>query len=142
MDTFFSQLSYGIFMKEKLKMWKKNFHPSNFLKIHIKPPYSLSLRAPFPLSQGTISCFVLSFTDSFRDHRGKVHYGIATFGGLWIMDGSSSPDSVIVTAEKAMDFVHALATFDQNIVKCFYLAPSKEAKELFSISKSFSKSLI
>ncbi|XP_062105930.1 protein DMP7 [Humulus lupulus] len=93
-----------------------------------------------------VSCFLLSFTDSFRDHRGKVRYGLATFRGLWIMDGSSSPDAVVITAEeaskfrlRAMDFVHALASllvfsavaaFDQNVVKCFYPAPSEEAKEL------------
>ena len=32
-----SQLSYDIFMKEKVKMWKKKFHNLNFLKIYIKP---------------------------------------------------------------------------------------------------------
>ena len=31
-------------------------------------------------------CFFLSFTDSFRDEKGKVRYGVATFKGLWVMD--------------------------------------------------------
>ncbi|PON97834.1 hypothetical protein TorRG33x02_064240 [Trema orientale] len=90
------------------------------------------------------SCFLLCFTDSCRDHRGKVRYGIATFGGLWIIDGSSA-DAVIAAEEaakyrlRAMDFVHALASllvfaavvaFDQNVVKCFCPSPSQEAKEL------------
>ncbi|KAF9605001.1 hypothetical protein IFM89_012957 [Coptis chinensis] len=37
-----------------------------------------------------ISCFILCFTDSFRDDNGKVCYGLATFRGLWAIDGSAS----------------------------------------------------
>ncbi|OIW08346.1 hypothetical protein TanjilG_03022 [Lupinus angustifolius] len=36
----------------------------------------------------SLSCFLLSFTDSFRDERGKVRYGIASLNGLWVMDSS------------------------------------------------------
>ncbi|CAL5342677.1 unnamed protein product [Camellia sinensis] len=88
-----------------------------------------------------LSCFVVCLTDSFRDERGKVRYGLATWRGLWVIDGS-----VTIPAEEAakyslklVDFFHAflsivvfsaIVLFDQNVVKCFYLNPSDEAKEL------------
>ncbi|WRX15048.1 Protein DMP - like 1 [Theobroma cacao] len=91
-----------------------------------------------------VLCFFLSFTDSFRDERGKVRYGVATFKGLWVMDGP-----VKLSAEEAdkyrlkfIDFFHALvsimifaslALFDQNVVKCFYPTPSEETKELLTV---------
>lgn len=89
-------------------------------------------------------CFFLSFTDSFRDERGKVRYGVATLKGLWAMDG---PVKLSVDKEdkyrlKFIDFVHALvsimifvalALFDQNVVKCFCPTPSKEIKELLMV---------
>ncbi|KAH7533142.1 protein DMP7 [Ziziphus jujuba] len=85
--------------------------------------------------------FLLCFTDSVRDQRGKVRYGLATFNGLWVVDSS-----VTLAAEEAakyrlkfLDFFHAIASvmvftavalFDQNVVKCFYPTPSEETKEL------------
>ncbi|XP_028125705.1 protein DMP6-like [Camellia sinensis] len=89
-----------------------------------------------------LSCFLVCFTDSFKDERGKVRYGLlATRRGLWVIDGS-----VTIPAEKAakyslkmVDFFYAfisivvfsaVALFDQNVVKCFYSNPSDEAKEL------------
>ncbi|KAE8075894.1 hypothetical protein FH972_014577 [Carpinus fangiana] len=74
--------------------------------------------------------------DSCRDGRGKVRHGLATFRGLWVIDG------LPVNAEEAakyrlrlVDFFHAfmsvlvfaaVALFDQNVVKCFYPTPSGE----------------
>ncbi|XP_010260334.1 PREDICTED: uncharacterized protein LOC104599477 [Nelumbo nucifera] len=88
-----------------------------------------------------LSCFLLSFTDSIRDGRGKVRYGIATFRGLWVIDGSCTVSSELAARYriKFIDFIHAfmsilvfaaVALFDQNVVNCFYPAPSKEMKEL------------
>ncbi|GLT41040.1 hypothetical protein SLA2020_151300 [Shorea laevis] len=89
------------------------------------------------------SCFIQSFTDSFRNERGKVRYGVATFRGLWVVDGS-----VKLSAEEKekyklrfVDFFHAfvsllvfaaVALFDQNVVKCFNPTPSEEVKELLA----------
>ena len=90
-----------------------------------------------------ISCFLLSFTDSFRDKNGNVCYGFATFRGLWIIDGSA----ILPTEEAAkyrlqfIDFMHAfmsilvfaaVALFDQNVVSCFYPAPSDETQEMLT----------
>nr|GEV51689.1 protein DMP4-like [Tanacetum cinerariifolium] len=91
-----------------------------------------------------ISCFVLSFTDSFRDNEGKVTYGMATFSGLWVIDGS-----IRVPPEKAreyklrfIDVFHAflsmgvfttLAMSDKNVVNCFYPEPSETIGELLSV---------
>lgn len=38
-----------------------------------------------------LSCFLLSFTDSFRDSAGRVRYAVATFRGLWVIDGTPPP---------------------------------------------------
>ncbi|GMP74752.1 hypothetical protein CsSME_00032074 [Camellia sinensis var. sinensis] len=74
-----------------------------------------------------LSCFLVCFTDSFKDERGKVQYGLATWRGLWVIDGS-----VTIPAEEAAKCIvfSAVALFDQNVVKCFYSNPSDEAKEL------------
>ncbi|OMP09203.1 hypothetical protein COLO4_05704 [Corchorus olitorius] len=93
-------------------------------------------------------CFFLSFTDSFRDEKGKVRYGVATFRGLWVMDGGAAV-KLKLTAEEAekyrlkfIDFVHAfislmiftaLALFDQNVVNCFCKTPSEETQELLTL---------
>ncbi|KAF3444067.1 hypothetical protein FNV43_RR13757 [Rhamnella rubrinervis] len=96
------------------------------------------------LGSCSLVSFLLCFTDSVRDHRGKVRYGLATFNGLWVIDGS-----VVLAADEAakyrlkfIDFFHALtsvlvfaavALFDQNVVKCFCPTPSDEAKELLVV---------
>ncbi|KAM7503372.1 hypothetical protein LguiB_002276 [Lonicera macranthoides] len=91
------------------------------------------------LSLCSLSCFLLCFTDSFRDQRGKVRYGVATVNGLWVIDGGAPPEGVEGYRVKGVDFFHgflsmvvfgAVALFDQNVVKCFYPVPSKMAKEL------------
>nr|pir hypothetical protein F20O9.170 - Arabidopsis thaliana [Arabidopsis thaliana] len=82
----------------------------------------------FLVSLCAISCFLFSFTDSIRDPNGKVRYGLATWSGLLVMDGS-----ITLTEEekekyklKILDFIHAIMSmlvffavsmFDQNPVK-------------------------
>ncbi|KAK4286120.1 hypothetical protein QN277_002726 [Acacia crassicarpa] len=89
----------------------------------------------------SLSCFLLSFTDSFRDERGKVRYGVASLNGLWVIDGK-----VKLSAEEAagfrlkfMDFFHACASIlvflavamlDKNVVACFDPNPSDEDRKL------------
>ncbi|CAN4097063.1 unnamed protein product [Withania somnifera] len=89
-----------------------------------------------------ISCFILCFTDSFRDERGKVRYGLATFRGLWTIDGSCPPEDAEKYKLKFLDLFHALlsilvfcavAAFDQNVIKCLYPSPSLDAQEILSI---------
>ncbi|KAG5033220.1 hypothetical protein JHK85_017202 [Glycine max] len=89
----------------------------------------------------SISCFLLSFTDSFRDERGKVRYGVASLKGLWVLDASIRVP--VDEAEKYrlrfIDFFHAfmsilvflaVALLDGSVVSCFIPKPSEEAKEL------------
>ncbi|KAM5578227.1 protein DMP7 [Rosa sericea] len=89
----------------------------------------------------SISSFLLCFTDSFRDERGKVRYGLATFQGLFVLDGSHTIGAENAAKYKLtfIDFFHAfmsvlvfgaVASFDQNIVNCFYPKPSEEGKQL------------
>ncbi|KAK2434413.1 hypothetical protein P8452_31544 [Trifolium repens] len=91
-----------------------------------------------------LSCFLLSFTDSFRDERGKVRYGVATLNGMWVMDGSIKLG--IEEAKKYklrfIDLFHAcgsilvfgaIAMFDQSVVTCLAPKPSEEAKELLVV---------
>ncbi|VFQ81638.1 unnamed protein product [Cuscuta campestris] len=90
-----------------------------------------------------LSCFVLSFTDSFKDRHGNVCYGLATPGGLWVIDGSSAlpPELAEKYRVRFIDFMHAVmsvlvfaavALFDQNVVNCFYPTPSVEAREVLT----------
>ncbi|KAK9689832.1 hypothetical protein RND81_09G084400 [Saponaria officinalis] len=87
-----------------------------------------------------VSCFLMCFTDSIRDERGKVRYGIATFKGLWILDGSVtiSPDESAKYRIRFIDFIHAImgvlvfvavALLDQNVVNCLFPMPSKETEQ-------------
>lgn len=89
------------------------------------------------------SCLLLSFTDSFRDSKGNICYGFATFRGLWIIDGSTilPPQVAAKYRIRFIDFMHgmmsimvfaAIALFDQNVVNCFFPEPSKETQEMLT----------
>ncbi|XP_022947062.1 protein DMP7-like [Cucurbita moschata] len=91
-----------------------------------------------------LSCFFLLFTDSFRDERGKVRYGVATFQGLWVIDASTTlpKEEAAKYRLRFIDFFHAfcsllvfvaVALFDENVVKCFYPTPSDETRELLVV---------
>ncbi|KAK4438733.1 protein DMP7 [Sesamum alatum] len=96
------------------------------------------------LSFCAASCFVLCFTDSFRDERGKVRYGLATFRGLWVIDGSASalpPQEADKFRLRFVDFFHAfmsilvfaaVAMLDKNVIHCFYPSPSDETFEILT----------
>ncbi|KAL4348014.1 hypothetical protein GQ457_17G005530 [Hibiscus cannabinus] len=87
-------------------------------------------------------CFFLSFTDSYRDERGKVQYGVATFRGLWVMDGKVelSVEEANKYRLKLIDFFHALVSimifmavvlFNQNVVNCFRPTAAEDGNELW-----------
>ncbi|KAL1560645.1 protein DMP7-like [Salvia divinorum] len=87
------------------------------------------------------TCFAMSFTDSFRDERGKVRYGVATFRGLWVVDGSGglAAEEAVKYRVRIVDFVHAflsiaifaaVAMFDTYVIGCFCPSPSEEAAEM------------
>ncbi|KAF7803408.1 protein DMP6-like [Senna tora] len=89
------------------------------------------------------SCFLLCFTDSFRDSKGNVCYGFATWRGLWIIDGSTELPSEVAAKYRLrfIDFAHAfmsilvfaaIALFDQNVVSCFFPAPSRRMEEVLT----------
>ncbi|XP_011043659.1 PREDICTED: uncharacterized protein LOC105139057 [Populus euphratica] len=91
-----------------------------------------------------LACFLLCFTDSFRDARGKVRYGMVTFKGLWIIDATVelSPEEAAKYKLKFIDVLHAfmsilvfaaVSLFDKNVVKCFFPAPTDEAKDLLIV---------
>ncbi|OIV91723.1 hypothetical protein TanjilG_26576 [Lupinus angustifolius] len=90
------------------------------------------------------SCFLLCFTDSFRDSKGNICYGFATFRGLWVIDGSTMlpPQVAAKYRLRVIDFMHAVmsvmvfaavALFDQNVVNCFFPEPSKETQEILTV---------
>ncbi|KAG8069438.1 hypothetical protein GUJ93_ZPchr0005g14670 [Zizania palustris] len=91
-----------------------------------------------------LSCFVLSFTDSFRDGAGAVRYGFATLRGLWVIDGGAPLDPQAATSYRIrfLDLVHAVvsvmvfaavALFDQNVVSCFYPVPSEDTRQVLTV---------
>ncbi|GAV60340.1 DUF679 domain-containing protein [Cephalotus follicularis] len=90
-----------------------------------------------------LSCFLLSFTDSFRDSKGNVCYGFATFRGMWVIDGSTtiSPELAAKYRLRFIDFMHAfmsilvfaaVALFDQSVVSCFSPTPSVKTQEILN----------
>ncbi|CAI0461201.1 unnamed protein product [Linum tenue] len=91
-----------------------------------------------------LSCFLQCLADSFRDAKGKVRYGLATFSGLWVMDGSVNKLSLAKSRQyrlRFLDFFHAtvsvvvfvaVALFDKNVMSCFFREPTEEVKELLS----------
>ncbi|KAH6790340.1 transmembrane protein [Perilla frutescens var. frutescens] len=101
-----------------------------------------------PLTAGLIalcglSCILLNFTDSFKDQKGNLCYGLATFSGFWIIDGSGTlpPEMAAKYKLKFIDFAHAfmsalvftaITLFDQNVVNCFYPEPSTGTQELLA----------
>nr|XP_043629530.1 protein DMP2 [Erigeron canadensis] len=82
-----------------------------------------------------LSCIFSSFTDSYEDEDGTIHYGIATPKGFWPSPTSSSVD-VSNYKLRIGDLVHAtftvvvfavVALLDENTVECLY--PSFETNE-------------
>lgn len=105
-------------------------------------PASWAMTAGLVLLCG-LSSFLLSFTDSFRDEKGDVCYGFATPHGLWVIDGSDTlpPELKDQYRLRFIDFAHAImsvlvfgavALFDENVVSCFYPAPSDETREVLT----------
>jgi hypothetical protein len=91
-----------------------------------------------------MSCILLSFTDSFKDSRGNICYGFATYSGLWIIDGSADlpPELAAKFRVRFIDFMHAfmslsvfsaIALLDKNVVSCFYPKPSDETHEVLTL---------
>lgn len=76
--------------------------------------------------------FLLCFTDSVIDSRGKVRYGVATPRGFWIIDVNQEELSNELEAHyriKAVDFLHAFLTvvvlgtvvfFTTSVDYCFF----------------------
>ncbi|KAJ7553650.1 hypothetical protein O6H91_06G107000 [Diphasiastrum complanatum] len=76
-----------------------------------------------------LSCFIISFTDSFRAPDGKVHYGFATCDGLWTPQLLKGPKNRLQYKLKFVDFIHAslsvlvfaTSTLSTSIITdCFY----------------------
>ncbi|CAN6462324.1 unnamed protein product [Victoria cruziana] len=98
------------------------------------------------LSLCGVSCFLLSFTDSFKCSDGTVRHGIATPRGFLVLDGDGDagglePEKTAEFRIRWIDFVHAftsllvfaaVALLDQNVVGCFYPLPSVETREVLS----------
>lgn len=91
-----------------------------------------------------LACFILSFTDSFKDEKGNVFFGFATFKGFYPIDRTVtiSPEEAAKRKIGPFDFLQAflsmlvfatIALLDQNIVNCFYPTPSVEMKEILSL---------
>lgn len=95
-----------------------------------------------------LSCFLASFTDSFRSPiDGQVYYGFATLNGMWLFDSRAAAATGTGTDLRkyrvgVIDLVHGVASVlvfvavamrDKNVLSCFYPAPSKEAQEVLNV---------
>ncbi|XP_057771886.1 protein DMP2-like [Salvia miltiorrhiza] len=92
--------------------------------------------ASFLIAACGASCCFASFTDSYTDNEGNVHYGVATTKGLWPSPSPSSAPDLSSYKLRFGDFVHAffslvvfsvVSLLDPNTVKCFY--PSFESAQ-------------
>lgn len=94
------------------------------------------------------SCFLASFTDSFKASDGQVYYGFATPNGLWIFDqlpaaaAAASGTDLRKYRLSFIDVVHAILSVlvffavafrDKNVLTCFYPAPAHETQEVLDI---------
>ncbi|OVA14973.1 Protein of unknown function DUF679 [Macleaya cordata] len=93
------------------------------------------------------SCFLASFTDSFRSPEGQVYYGFATFKGIWFFDcyptaGSSYFPDLTKYKLRFIDGVHAVlsvlvfisvALKDKNVSHCFYPEPKFGTQQALNI---------
>ncbi|KAJ4781827.1 hypothetical protein LUZ62_066084 [Rhynchospora pubera] len=91
-----------------------------------------------------LTVFFLNFTDSFIDSGNNVRYVVATFNGLWVIDGSTPPDPEVAKmySIKFIDFLHAVmavmvfasvALFDNNIESCFYPVMSYDTRQILTV---------
>jgi Protein of unknown function (DUF679) len=73
----------------------------------------------------------------------QVRYVVATFKGLWVIDGSAPPEPEIVKRYriKFIDFLHsfmalmvfaAVALFDKNIESCFFPVLSDDTRQILT----------
>ncbi|XP_060216880.1 protein DMP10-like [Lycium barbarum] len=96
------------------------------------------------------TCFFSSFTDSFLDQNGKIHYGIVVPNGLHVFNGDhlyhdeNTKKRIKNHLEsyhlKIIDFVHALVSLltflmfalsDTNVQNCFWPKAGLNLKALF-----------
>ncbi|KAL5566155.1 hypothetical protein UlMin_029319 [Ulmus minor] len=81
----------------------------------------------------SLFCFLSSFTDSFNDNDGKLHYGIATFKGLYIFNCSDGCEYKKRDLSRFklgfIDFVHAFSSLlvflifalsNSNVQRCYF----------------------
>ncbi|KAL8160959.1 hypothetical protein V2J09_012448 [Rumex salicifolius] len=96
------------------------------------------------------SCFLASFTDSFRSpNDDRLYYGLATRSGMWLFD-YPGPDTDMDQPEpnlkpyrlRMMDWAHAtmsvlvfgaVALRDGNVVGCLYPHPTQWARQVLDI---------
>uniref|UniRef100_A0A0E0JZU4 DUF679 domain-containing protein n=1 Tax=Oryza punctata TaxID=4537 RepID=A0A0E0JZU4_ORYPU len=93
-----------------------------------------------------LCCFLLCFTDSYRDDKGAVRYGFVTPSGrLRLIDGSGSGSPPPPRDDRyrlgARDVLHgalsfavflAVAMVDRNVVACFYPVESPATRQLLA----------
>ncbi|KAL8545592.1 hypothetical protein ACS0TY_005648 [Phlomoides rotata] len=79
-----------------------------------------------------LSCLLASLTDSIKGPDGRVHYGLVTWRGMWMLDDVA--DDVSKYRLAGIDVIHAglslvvfvsVAMRDKNVVRCLY--PEAEA---------------
>jgi hypothetical protein len=91
------------------------------------------------------SCFLLCFTDSFRDQTGVVRYGFITPSGrLRLIDGAGASQQAPQDTRYrlgARDVLHGVLSFvvflavamvDSNVVACFYPVESATTRQLLA----------
>lgn len=98
------------------------------------------------------SCIFFNFTDSFQTATGRLHYGVATFSGIWTFNGDRKKPSVPSNYRlRLTDLFHSslsliafltFAALHGDIVACYYPNMPKKVTNIFPLVVGFIVSVI
>lgn len=104
------------------------------------------------LAVSAISCAFFSFTDSFRSASGRLHYGVATFHGIWTFNGGRTKPCVAADYRlRWADLFHAslsliafftFAASHNDVLSCYHFVLSRKITNTVPLVVGFVVSLL
>ncbi|KAI5668447.1 hypothetical protein M9H77_18300 [Catharanthus roseus] len=104
------------------------------------------------LAMSAVSCVFFSLTDSFRTATGRLHYGLATFHGIWTFNGGKKKPSVPEDYRlRWADLFHAslsliafltFAVSHYDVLNCYHLVLPRKVTNAVPLAVGFIVSLL